>query len=205
MSRSHCALFVLLLTGAVAGRAQQIEIAGTANVTVSPDGKGLISCGEAIRCSIPPGTIGSASVGGGLSWQGSFAYRLANLRAAALYAELPVSGSPSRSTGLFSEYSSIFLTPSLQFKFLPLGRVSPFASVGGGFAHFHEIRSGASANTGAFQFGGGVDFRTPLRVLSIRAEARDFVTGRPGIEDFASFTSNHFQHIFAGAGFVLKF
>jgi hypothetical protein len=118
---------------------------------------------------------------------------------------LPVSGSPSRSTGLFSEYWSIFLTPSLQFKFLPSARVSPFASVGVGLAHFHEIRGGASANNGAFQFGGGVDFITPLRVLSIRAETRDFVRGRPGIEDFARFTSNHFQQIFAGAGFVLKF
>jgi hypothetical protein len=131
--------FVLLLFGAVA-HAQKIEVAGTADATVSPDGKGFISCGEAIRCSIPPGTIGSASVGGGFSWQGSLAYRLANFRAAALYAELPVSGSPSRSTGLFSEYSSIFLTPSLQFKFLPSARVSPFASVGRWAGAFSQKR-----------------------------------------------------------------
>jgi hypothetical protein len=69
--------------------------------------------------------------------------------------------------------------------------VSPFAGVG--LAHFHEIRGGASANNGAFQFRDGVDFITPLRVLSIRAETRDFVTGRPGIEDFGRFTSNRFN------------
>jgi hypothetical protein len=50
-----------------------------------------------------------------------------------------------------------------------------------------------------------VDFRTPLRVLAVRTEFRDFITGRPSMAAFNGFTSNHFQHMFAGAGVVLKF
>jgi hypothetical protein len=187
--------------------AQSNELSATVGVAFSPDAKGILTCGELIICGIPPGTIGNISYGFGFSWQATYAHRLANFHAASLYLELPAVGSPSRTgPGPFpapSEFSTIFFTPSAQFKFLPGSWISPFASAGGGFGHFRTRSS--SASTGAIQLGGGVDFRTPLRVLAVRTELRDFITGRPNMVAFNGFTSNHFQHMFAGAGVVVKF
>src|SRR6185437_14208058 len=70
-------------------RAQKTEVSLPLGAAVSPDGKGPVTCGEAIICPIPQGTIGSVSIGPGIFWQASLAYRLANFRAAALYVELP--------------------------------------------------------------------------------------------------------------------
>jgi hypothetical protein len=185
--------------------AQSNELSATVGVAFSPDAKGLLTCGEAIICGIPPGTIGNIGYGFGFSWQATYAHRLSNFHAASLYLELPAVGSPSRTSPNFlaSEFSTVFFTPSAQFKFLPGAWISPFASAGGGFGHFRTRSS--SANAGAIQLGGGADFRTPLPVLGVRTEFRDFITGRPDIVAFNGFTSNHFQHMFAGAGVVLKF
>lgn len=206
MQWNRFTLVLLLLMAPLASYGQKTEVAMSVGVAVSPDGKGPPICGEAILCPISPDTIASLSLGPGVSWQASFAYRLANFKAVALYLELPVAGSPSRtgpgSFPLGGNFSSFFFTPSAHVKLLPGSRVSPFASVGGGLAHFSSFDS---ANAGAVQVGGGVDFRTPLRVLGIRVEARDFITGRPDISPFTDFTSTHFQHIFAGGGVVLKF
>jgi hypothetical protein len=185
--------------------AQNNELSGTFGVALSPDAKGLLTCGEAIICNIPPNTIGNLSIGPGFSWQATFARRLKSFKVAGLYLELPVTGSPSRNGPAFliNEYSSVFFTPSAQFKFLPGAGISPFASVGGGLAHF-ETR-GTGANTWALQLGGGVDFRTPLRLLALRAEVRDYITGRPNIPVFGAITANHLQNLFAGGGVVLRF
>lgn len=203
MQKIRCTVFVgLLLAGALAN-AQKTEVAVTFGGALSPDAKGPIGCGEAIQCNIPPGTIGNLAIGPGVSWQASLGYRVANFSAAALYVELPLAGSPSRAQPGFigNEFSSLFFTPGVQLKFVPSRFMSPFASVGGGLAHFND-NFGSSGNSGAFQIGGGVDFRTPLRVLGVRAEARDFVTGHPA--PFAGFTS-HLQHLFVGGGVVIKF
>lgn len=203
MCRSHCALFVFLLLAGVAAHGQKAEVSLTVGAALSPDGKGPSTCGEAIQCPIVLGTIGNVALGSGVSWQTSLAYRLANFRAAALYVELPFAGSPSRTGPGFSpEFTSFFFTPSAHLKFLPGGAVSPFASVGGGVAHFSSLDS--RGNAGVLQFGGGLDFRTPLRVLGIRVEARDFITGHSSVAPLVDFTS-HVQHVFVGGGVVLKF
>src|SRR6185312_15859668 len=59
---------------------------------------------------------------------------------------------------------------------------------GGGVAHFSSLDS--SGNAGVLQFGGVVDFRTPLRVLGIRLEARDFITGHSSVAPLVDFTSH---------------
>lgn len=203
MHRSRCTLFVFLLLAGVAAHGQKTEVSLTLGAAVSPDGKGPVTCGEAIICPIPQGTIGSVSIGPGISWQASLAYRLANFRAAALYVELPFAGSPSRTGPGFSpDFSTFFFAPSAHLKLLPGSIVSPFASIGGGVAHFSSLDS--SGNAGVLQFGGGVDFRTPLRFLGIRLEARDFITGHSSVAPLVDFTS-HVQHVFAGGGVVLKF
>lgn len=188
--------------------AQRTEVAATFGATLSPDAQGLVSCGEAIVCPIPLGTTGPLSFGWGFSWQASFAQRLKNFKAASLYLEVPVNGAPERTTPTFlvgGSYSSIFFTPGLQAKFLPRSRISPFASVGGGLAHYYGTVSNSSSNTGALGVGGGLDFKTPWPKLAFRAEVRDYITGRPAGAPFGAVTSNHVQNIFSGVGFVIKF
>ncbi|HET9363538.1 MAG TPA: hypothetical protein VFP71_00985, partial [Candidatus Angelobacter sp.] len=119
MHRSRCALFLLFLLAAVAAQAQKAEVSLTVGAALSPDGKGPETCGEAIICPIPQGTIGPVSLGPGISWETSFAYRLVNFKAAALYLELPLAGSPSRTGPGFSPtFSSFFFTPSAHLKLL---------------------------------------------------------------------------------------
>lgn len=188
--------------------AQQGEVAATFGATISPDAQGLVSCGEAILCPIPLGTTGPLTFGWGFSWQASFAQRLKSFKVASLSLEVPVNGAPDRTVPpLFigGAYSSIFFTPGVQAKFLPSARISPFASVGGGLAHYHGTVANSSSNTGALGVGGGLDFRTRWPMVAFRAEVRDYITGRPAGFPFGAVTSNHLQNIFSGGGFVIKF
>lgn len=142
--------------------------------------------------------IGVGSAKSAVAIEGTFAHRLVNLHLASLHLELPVMGTPSRDlTG--GSYSSVFFTPGLRVKFsLPV--ISPFLSAGGGFAHFSTSANVNNTNstTGAFQVGVGFDVGTPIPLISLRGEVREFYTGTP------SFTSTQ-HNIFAGGGIVLNF
>lgn len=203
MHRICCAFFLMSLLVPIVSHAQKTEVAVTIGAAVSPNGKGPVLCFDPAVCPTPRVTIGSVPLGAGVSWQTSLAYRLANFKAAAIYFELPLAGSPSRTgPGTFDGFSSVFFTPSAHLKFLPGRSVSPFGSIGAGVAHFSSIDS--RGNAGALQVGGGVDFRTPLPALGIRAEVRDFIMGHASVAPLGFFTS-HVQNIFAGGGIVLKF
>lgn len=88
-----------------------------------------------------------------------------------------------------NSYAYIFLTPHVRVKFSPRGALSPWLEFGGGYARFVSAVPPAATtfergvNTGTFEFGGGVDTHTVLRVLKIpvgfRLEVRDFYSGLP--------------------------
>jgi hypothetical protein len=140
----------------------------------------------------------------GFALNAGFARRFADLKAASLSAEFPVLITPSRSgPGFLSgNFSSLFFTPSIRAQFVPSASISPFLSAGAGLAHY----SGHGSDTQwAFRFGGGVDFKTRLPHLGLRVEAHDFLTGRPSILALSNVTSGHLQHVYAGAGVVIKF
>jgi hypothetical protein len=165
-----------------------------------------------------------------ISFEGVYARRFMQAKVASLYFELPVLGVPSRhaessasTVPLFgttvsrTDLSSIFITPSLRAKFVPNAIVSPFASIGEGLGRFAShtefalstptgpIMRGSQTNSSnkfAFQFGGGLDFKTPIRNLGFRLEVRDFMVGRSGL-DFGP--DDHHHNIFAGAGVVFHF
>jgi hypothetical protein len=146
------------------------------------------------------------TVGPGFSLIGAFSTRLINLKAASVHLELPVMFAPSRNagSGLFTpDFSSFYFTPSIKLRFLPGSGISPFASFGGGIAHFKE--SSISDNRGAFQVGGGLDFKTRLPLLGFRLEVRDFITGRPETPSFTNVSIDHLHSIFAGGGITLHF
>jgi hypothetical protein len=156
------------------------------------------------------------SNGPGVAFMGNYTRRVTSWGSTSLYLEGPVVGGPGRDTTVsfrsgtllgdivtFTS-SSLFFTPSAKVRFLDSSRVSPFATIGGGLAHLGV--PGSSTNTGALQFGGGLDFKSAIPHLGFRVEARDFYSG--GSLQSSSFTqvSPAHQHlVFAGGGAVFRF
>ncbi|HZE25285.1 MAG TPA: hypothetical protein VE054_14910, partial [Blattabacteriaceae bacterium] len=126
--------------------------------------------------------------------------------------ELPVAGIPSTpltvagvSTAI-DHIGTLFITPGLRLKIAPIAPISPWVSVGGGWARYSLNTAGTTENKGALQFGGGLDFKTGLPLLAFRAEVRDFVTGVPTFNSgFLTETGLHHHNILAGGGIVLRF
>jgi hypothetical protein len=158
-------------------------------------------------------------VGAGITFQLNYARLLTSSNRFALHLEAPAVAIPLQdihgsSGSLPLNYDSFFITPALRINFKPRSTFSPWFSAGGGYALFdesalrkdgtHNVTRGASA--GALQFGGGVDIRTPIKVLfpiGLRAEVRDFYTGKLS---YNVDTGGGLQHnlVFSG-GFTLSF
>ncbi len=146
-----------------------------------------------------------------LTYEVSLARQLATFRPARLSLELTAAGFPVH---LHTDFASVFVVPAAKFTFLPQNRVSPFVSTGVGYVH---LSSGGipSTNAVAYQFGGGVDVKTPIRFISIRAEARDFLASQSGFVSAASrfailapgvtVTGSPRNHLLLGGGAVLRF
>jgi hypothetical protein len=198
MARSRFAVLLVFLLIASASFAQSNDVAVSFGGTFSPGAEGPAQCEAILTC--PVGIV-SRSVDPGLSLEGTYAHRLANFRVVSLHLELPFMSSPTRkSEFLGSNFSTFFFTPSLRLKFLPSSGVSPFVSAGGGLGRFKE--GSTSDNHGAFQVGGGLDFKTRLPLLGFRIETRDFIAGAPS---FSTLTNNHLNNLFVGGGITLHF
>ena len=168
-----------------------------------------------VTCTIPCPLAFNFRTDTHVFYEGTGAVRLANFKLASLHLEVPVAGIPSAQVD-FPEtpslnalkLSSVFVTPSLRVKFAPGFPVSPFASIGGGWAHYNL--AGSSMNKGALQFGGGVDIKTGIPLLGFRAEVRDFVTGQPdfgivSIQTAGSPSLGRRHNVLAGGGIVFRF
>jgi hypothetical protein len=158
--------------------------------------------------------------GSGITFQATYAHRLLDLKAAAVSFEVPFIAAPnipvsSATNAVPANYASLFITPGLRLKIRPNSTVSPWISVGGGYARFHEsaeLQDGSpnpgriGSNRGAAQFGGGVDLHSPIKVffpIGLRVEIRDLYSGKPS---YNLPTGGGFQHnlLFSG-GLVLAF
>jgi opacity protein-like surface antigen len=159
----------------------------------------------------------SASVSGGtvsgsfgFGFQANYAVQLHETPAGQLYIELPLmlaerlQGTVDANVTATTK-DSIFLTPGVRWRFTPQKRVSFYAAAGAGIGSFGTAldvvgQGTVSATTSrtttvAFGFGGGIDFRL-TRLLSLRAEGRDFLTPS------GAGTSSHSHAFFmAGIGF----
>jgi hypothetical protein len=96
-------------------------------------------------------------------------------------------------------------------RFLPLSRVSPWLTVGGGYALYEQslfqINNQPNpaprfTHRAAFTFGGGADIIL-WRFVGLRAEIRDFYSGSPAYNTNAVSGGQH--NLVIGGGFVLKF
>lgn len=166
----------------------------------------------------------------GVGFEGNYARQLVKFGGASLGVEVPIVGIPGRdvrfttfgvtTAGSVSTWT-FYLTPSARLKF-HAGPIEPFVSLGGGWAHFGTTFSVAapafpgvtassfsfsnSANRGVLQFGGGVDFKTPLPHLGVRAEVRDFWgSGTAQPSNLVTVSPAHQHNIFAAGGVVLRF
>lgn len=165
------------------------------------------------------GQAASIDFGTGVAFQGTYARRITDLPATTLYFELPVIASPSidlssSHLSVPANYALLFITPGICLKFAPTSPLSPWFSVGGGYALFEESKERqdgtaiprVNASRGAVQFGAGIDFRTPIKLpvpIGFRAEVRDFYSGKP---DFHVSTGGGFQHnLVLSGGFVMYF
>ena len=162
---------------------------------------------------------GSIEVGAGLTFQLTYARRLSDNGHLAWYLECPALAIPLQdvksSIGATPKnYDSFFVAPSLRLKFGRQKSIAPWLSAGGGYALFDESakrRDGThnftrGTSTGTLQFGGGIDVRTPIKVLfpiGLRGEVRDFYSGKPA---YNVGTDGGLQHnvVFSG-GLVLTF
>jgi hypothetical protein len=147
--------------------------------------------------------------------EGELGVRVLNAHVASLSLELPVAGMTSQKLTLAStpgtvvdHLSTLFITPGFRLKLLPISPISPWVSVGGGWARY-SLDSGSKTNKGAIEYGGGLDFKTGLPLLGFRAEVRDFVTGDPNFGVSSVIAGNnsglHHHNILAGGGIVLRF
>lgn len=143
--------------------------------------------------SIVEGTNVVLSGSSGFTAQMGFAYQVLSTKAGNLWIETPFTyvwqgtGSIAGATIAGFSRNVTYVTPGVRLKTPTFGRVSFYGSIGGGFGGFWQIDgvvSGANgivtANTDfhtrpVFDFAGGIDLRLS-RLLSLRAENRDFVT-----------------------------
>ena len=163
--------------------------------------------------TVGPGVLETFKFDHHLFIEGAVGVRLLNAHLASLHVELPIAGVPSQSTpvqlgAVPSHLSSLFITPSLRLKVLPMAPISPWISAGGGWAHFHGDDT-TTVNRGAIQYGGGLDFKTGLPLLGFRAEARDFVSADPSaLFNGPSITPQkglHHHTLLVGGGLVIRF
>jgi hypothetical protein len=133
-----------------------------------------------------------------------------------MYAELPVAIYPRMDLNTYvnqipKDIGALFVTPSVRVNIFATDSVTPWVSVGGGYARFREspVRNfsgpnpGATGtNTGVVQFGGGLDVWV-WRRWGARFEVRDFYSGLP---DYTVDTSVSRQHnYYVGGGVIHRF
>ena len=155
-------------------------------------------------------------LGSGVAFQANYGYRIFGNDNAALYGEVHLLANPLRDVSsstqtLTRDVATLFVTPGIRVKFFPTRRIAPYFAVGGGWADYEQSTTTLAGNRnpaprtvnhGAFDYGGGVDFKF-WRFVGPRAEIRDFYTGSPSY-DAAAFSDGQ-HNVVAGGGLVLRF
>ncbi len=152
-------------------------------------------------------------------YQLNFAHRMKGGKVQ-LWLEFPSAAAPSHSVASVDwatpvSLATFYTTPSLRVNMRGEGGVSPWILFGGGYALYEgseELRSrrpnlSRYVNTGALQFGAGVDLRTRLRLLrpiGLRGEVRDFFS--LDAPDFTTSVRESHQHnVIVSGGFIVRF
>jgi hypothetical protein len=157
--------------------------------------------------------------GEGLTFEVNYSRRLFGTSVYSISGEVPVvfNLDEDLNSGDFvpQDYKQIFVTPSFRLNLFPVTAVSPWVSIGGGFARFSESKNllfygpnpGGSTTSGVLQGGLGLDvnpFQHRFSRFGFRGEVRDFWSGEP---DFPlADTGKTRQHnFFVGGGVIWHF
>lgn len=194
----------LALSSFCAGQAQEIPPKHEIGLTLG----GLLS-------SERDGGSTHLDLGSGVAFQANYGYRLWSGEKTALYGEVHLLANPLRDirsvdSALTRNIATLFVTPGIRLKFRPTGRIAPYLAIGGGWADYEQSTmtiAGASnpaprtVNHGAFDYGGGVDFKF-WRFIGLRAEIRDFYAGGPAYNATSVGGGQH--NVVLGGGLVVK-
>lgn len=212
MVKRKFSVCLLLLLTSTFSQAQKNEFGFLLGSSISPDAK-LVTPVLGILETL----TANSRLHSGIAYQGVFAHRLVDAHLAALYLELPIVGTPSREVSVaaakLGSFSSIYFTPGVRVKLAPGAGLSPFVSLGGGLAHYNSnvllLGTSTGANTGALEAGAGIDIQTPIPLIALRAEVREFLTGRPPIinssQTFTKFDTDTQHNVLVGGGIVFRF
>ena len=155
-------------------------------------------------------------LGSGVALQANYGDRIFGTGKVAFYGEVHLLANPLRDVSspvqsLTRNVATLFVTPGIRVKFFPTRGIAPYFAVGGGWADYQQSTTTLAANPnpasrtvnhGAFDYGGGVDFKF-WRFVGLRAEIRDFYTGSPSYN--APTISGGQHNVVAGGGLVLRF
>jgi hypothetical protein len=172
------------------------------------------------RVAADPGVTPKLQIGKSLAFQATFAHAIVQTEGVALALEIPFVALPSQDVHSVAptaprNFASIFVTPGIRLKINLNRDIAAWGSIGGGYARFAESTTlvtgtanpfATGTNKGALQFGGGVDLRSPFRLLlpvSFRGEIRDFYSGQPLLNAISSGSGQH--NVLISGGLVLKF
>jgi hypothetical protein len=150
------------------------------------------------------------------TYQATLGWRVWQGNNVAISAEVPFIASPAFDVStpgpaLPKEYASLYLTPGVRVTLLPRAAVSVFGAVGAGYARYSESKlradggpnpSQRDTNTGALQFGGGVDVRG-FGWLGFRGAVRDVFTGARNFSIATPAPSVH--NVVGSGGLVVRF
>ena len=148
-----------------------------------------ILLGVSVRTS---GVVTPTVVEGSVTASGqiNYAIQLREAKVALLYLELPLLITDSErsvvtQSVISSHNTTVFFTPGVRLHYTIHPRIAIYGSVGGGLAVLESKMSLVAPNlisdtngsdvTAALGLGAGIDFRL-TRLLSLRAEGRDFIT-----------------------------
>jgi hypothetical protein len=133
-----------------------------------------------------------------------------------LYGEVPVAVYPrmdlnTGSNVIPKDIGALFIAPSARLNFFSGQKLTPWVSVGGGYAHFREASKlnffgnnpgPTGTNTGVVQFGTGFDV-WPWERWGVRMEARDFYSGVPDLNVSTGRSRQH--NYYVGIGVIHRF
>jgi hypothetical protein len=197
---------VTTLAASAVAQDEKNEIGGTL-------GRTFIS-NQGIKSGIDPNTI--IASGKGLSFDIEYARRFIVTPVFAVSGEAVVmvnkdediNGGAYGAAVVPPQYSQLFVTPGARLNLFPTTAVSPWISLGAGFAHFGEnstliyggTNPGKSTTSIVIQGGIGLDVKM-WRKLSIRGEARDFWSGEPDFPLAPTGKSRQHNYFVAGGVF----
>jgi hypothetical protein len=204
-----------MIFGSLTAAAQTNDVGFSIGAILPPD--------PGATATLAPPLSTNISFGAGLTFEANYARTILERKSFALEAEFPLLAVPSEDVGskfarnVPGNFASLFITPSLRVRFRPQHRLSPWASIGGGYARYAESSSRQDGtanpyprgtNTGALQYGVGADYRIgniprPISLpISLRAEARNLYSGDPSLNIQDGVGRNH---PFVTGGFVVHF